>query len=481
MNSQNRLKKLTLAALFTLSVIQVRAQIPMSLYYMETIPQSNQLNPGMAPRANFYVSLPSVFAGFQNDVAFKDVLQKVNDHEWVTPLNNQFDYAKLYDKLGDALNTNLNGNIGIIGLGVRSGRDYFTFQFSEKVVMQSGLPSDLFKIGEIGLPNGTLYDFSTLRIKAYAYKEISLGYTREITDQITLGVHLKPLFGQVAAMTDIESFSLKIGREMYDVSMMSDVYTSMPMTVYSRPNEFPDSTEFNDMDASEAVSKYATSFKNPGLAVDLGGIYKLNEDWIFSAALNNLGFINWNEDLNSLHTTGTYHFEGINVTAENWDSLENTLDEIADDLEEVLDHQAGHDKFTTGLTPNVFLGASYRLNHAVTVGALSKSTFQKQNFRQEFALSANYNPYRFVSLNMSLNSRIKGSTYLGMALAWYMGPLQVYLATDHIPLFYSQFETEDGDKFPIPERLKDVNIMLGMNLVFGSKGFRDSPMIGKHK
>jgi hypothetical protein len=471
------IKTYTLSALLAISAMQLTAQTPMSLYYMETIPQSNQLNPAMAPRANFYIALPSLCFGLQNDLAFEDVMQKDVNNKLVLPFEDGFNYNNLYKKIDGVLNTNVNTNIGILGLGFRSGRDYFTVQLSEKMVVQTGLPADLFRTGDIGMMNGTLYDFSSFRLKSYIYKELSLGYTREINDKITLGVHLKPLFGQVAAITDFETFSLKVGNGIYDVAMMSNAYTSMPMTVYSRTNEFPDSVVFNDMDASDVI----TSFNNPGLAVDLGGFYKLNEDWSFSAALNNLGFINWNEDLNSMKVSGSKQFDYANVSAEDWDELENALGDIKGELEDILDYQKGSESFTTGLTPNVYLGTSYRVNHSISLGALSKSTFQKQNFRQEFALSANYNPYRFMSLNMSMNSRINGSTYLGMALAWYMGPLQVYMATDHIPLSFTKYKTEGWDEIPVPDKLKDINLMFGMNLVFGSKGFRDSPMIGKHK
>ncbi len=70
------IKTYTLSALLAISAMQLTAQTPMSLYYMETIPQSNQLNPAMAPRANFYIALPSLRFGFQNGLAFEDVMQK---------------------------------------------------------------------------------------------------------------------------------------------------------------------------------------------------------------------------------------------------------------------------------------------------------------------------------------------------------------------------------------------------------------------
>jgi len=451
------------------------AQAPMSLYYLETIPQSNLANPAMTPRANAFVSLPSVNFRYQSDVAFNDLIQKVGDNEWVTPTSSRFDYTKLYNAIGQSLNMNVYSDVSLFGLGFRSKRDYFTFSATEKMVIQSGLPSDLFKIGDIGLVDGELYDFSTMRIKAMSYMEISFGYSREVTSDLTVGVHIKPLFGQVVAMTDISKLSMNVGLQQYDMAVSTDIYTSLPITVYSQPNQFPDSVEVKDLDASDAKN-YMSSFKNPGLAVDLGAVYKFNSRLSFSAAINNLGFIRWKEDVNTIHTSGAYTYTGPNVTAENKDSLDQAFSDIADELKDQLEHNVSTDKFSTGLMPMVYLGANYKVNHALSAGFLSRTVFQKTNLRQEFNLSANYNPYKFITLNTSVNTRIKGGTYLGMAIAWYMGPVQVYIAADHIPLHYSNI-IDSGNKYPVPTRMKDFNIMTGLNLVFGSKGFRDKPML----
>src|SRR5690554_8149992 len=56
---------------------QVKAQDPMGLYFMETIPQTKHTNPAMQPRANGFFALPNVNQLFQSDLAFSDVFQDV--------------------------------------------------------------------------------------------------------------------------------------------------------------------------------------------------------------------------------------------------------------------------------------------------------------------------------------------------------------------------------------------------------------------
>ena len=72
-----------------------------------------------------------------------------------------------------------------------------------------------------------------------------------------------------------------------------------------------------------------------GLAVDLGAEYKLDDDWRFSAALLDLGFIKWNNNMvastngEKTFTTDKYIF---NVNDEEKNSFENEGDRLMNDL-----------------------------------------------------------------------------------------------------------------------------------------------------
>lgn len=454
----------------------------MSLYHLENLPQSQFLNPAHMPRANSFFGMPmanSIYSSLSSDVAFKDVFQKSGPNRWVTPLSQDFDYGKLYKVLGKSLDEDVRASITPIFFGFRINNGYFTFAYSEKVLMHASLPKDLVKFGDVGLPIGTVYDFSTLRVNTMAYRELSFGYARQWNDKLTLGVNLKPLFGHVSASTKIDEFRLNVDVEHYIVSTKGEIRASFPFEVTEDedPNKSPE-VNVKDM-KSKDISKYAKSFTNPGLAVDLGAQYKLNDRWWFSASLNNLGAIRWKRDVNTISFEGSYDFEGLNVDTSNYDELGEAAEAVLDSLLEAPVYRTGQNKFSTSLSPIFHAGARYNLTHTVSLGFLSRSVFHKHDFRQDFNLSANLNLYRVFTLNASYNYRIKGSGYAGLGLGWFMGPVQVYLLTDHIPLKYSTIRDDEGNKYPISERLKDVNVMAGINFVFGSKGYRDEPMVGK--
>src|SRR5690554_1850486 len=358
---------------------QVKAQDPMGLYFMETIPQIKHTNPAMQPRANGFFALPNVNQLFQSDLAFSDVFQDVGS-EWVSPLSKRFNYGDLYKTTGKAFNINQQADVQLVGLGFRSERDYISVSLSMKGAVAMGVPSDLFRITDKGFSNGSRFDFSTLRTKMVTYKEINIGYSREWTEDLTLGINVKPLFGVMGGMTDISRFELHTSREVYNVYVDGKVYTSAPLEVEESetPGDFPESIEGRDMD--DEWGSYFSSFKNPGIALDVGAVYRLNDRLQLSAALSNLGFIKWKEDLNSLSFSGHYSFEGLEVDGSNKADLDEALEAIGDSLEPVIDYSTGNESFSMSLVPGLYVGAQYDLTSSLSLGLLSRSLMQKQNF-----------------------------------------------------------------------------------------------------
>jgi hypothetical protein len=175
------------------------AQNPSSLYFMETIPQLTRINPAMQPRANGFFALPSVSLNIHSDLACKDFIQK-SGNQWHLPYEAEYSYKDLYKRIGNSYDLMFNSEIALFGFGFRMGKGYLSFTVSEKVETQFGLAKDLFKITEEGLPDGSKHDFSKFYAKALAYSQLSIGYSHKITDELTVGVNIRPLLGTAAAV-----------------------------------------------------------------------------------------------------------------------------------------------------------------------------------------------------------------------------------------------------------------------------------------
>ncbi|ASB50140.1 DUF5723 family protein [Alkalitalea saponilacus] len=470
-------KKIYIITLVFIVSTTVKAQSPMGLYFMETIPQSSHINPAMQPRANAYVSLPSLNLMMQSDVAFSTILQR-HGGEYLSPISSRFDYDKLYRQIGKSTTINFYQDIDLLGLGFRYGRDYFSLNVGFRNGIQFGLPSDLFKIPENGFPDGQRLDLSTMRIKSFSYKELNFGYSREWNEYLTVGINIKPLFGHAAALTDISTFIVESNRTHWDLIVDGTVYSSAPIEVEESdtPGDFPESIDGKDLDGDDFL-KYLTGFNNPGIAFDFGAVYKLSDDWTFSAAFHNLGFITWKHDINTLSFNGKYTFDGVEIDGDNKDDWEEAFEAIGDSIKSIIDYQVGHGSFRTPLTPGMYLGAQYNLTHYLSFGLLSRSLFQKYNFTQDFNLSANVQPLTFVAFNMNYSYRINGGNGLGAGFTILGGPLQFYMMADYIPTKYADVYIDDNDPFMMFPNQRDLSIRFGLNLIFGRHGYRDRPMV----
>ena len=494
----NKISILILSALFTVSVSgQVRQ--PHSLYFMETIPQISQMNPAFQPRANGYVALPLNF-NFDLDFNFavRDLLQK-SGNKWLNPLENHYDYDKLRKSIGNtAMKINFGADIDIIGFGARMGSGYFSFGISEHISSNLLLPSDLFKITEKGLPDETKFDFSSLlNTSVIGYMQIRVGYSGKVNDKLSIGVNIKPMFGHVAIAPKTQNFKLKTG-ELWDLDAKGTVYSSAPVDVTkndeNKIDKFSDMEfrDFSNYKPGDWINNYFLDFNNPGIALDIGAAYQINERFSVSASLNNLGFIAWNNDLNSISFGGKYSFGGVDwdIIATEADEIKELFKSLGDSIVNAMDYSMKNDKFKTMLTPVFNAGASYKLTESVSLGFLSSTAFGKNGVRQNFNASVYLQPYSFVAMNAGINYQIKNFIHLSGGFTIFGGPLQFYLLVDNIPIYYSTL-TVDGEKYmisdkssipvPFPERLKTFTLRMGVNLVFGKHGYINKPMLDKGK
>ena len=473
---------------FTLFGVVVNGQVrqPHSLYFMETIPQISQMNPALQPRANVYVMLPAnVNIDMVGDLALKDIFQK-QGNTWYTPFEKQFNYALLRKSIGTKTTMMNSGiDLDIIGFGFRLGNSYLSFGFSEHVSGIFALPSDMFKVTENGFPDGTSLDFSPMRSQGMVYKQFLIGYSGKIGDKLTLGANVKPIFGQAVLATNIEKFNIHTGDWQWDADMKGDIYSSLPVDQITMDEDGKiDNIKFRDTDdykANDWIQDYGTDVNNPGIALDIGAVYQLNERLALSVAVNNLGFISWKEDLNGLNFNGKTTFNGVSFDYSK-DDIEDLFSHLGDSLLASFDYTVQHDKFTTVLPPVLYVGASYQLSKAVSAGLLSRTVFWKNNVRQSFNLSFCLQPYSFVAVNASASYQVKGNIYMGGGFTFFLGPLQFFVLADYVPIYYSTLKIDDGDKIPyVPEQFKTFTVRTGLNLVFGKHGYTNKPMLDKGK
>ena len=457
-----------------------KAQNPLSLYYLENIPQTTLLNPAMAPRANFYLGIPginTIYTSLNTNIASGIVQEQSNGYVFLG--QDGFDYTDLYKDIGDAANFSTYQTITPLMLGFRTKNGYFTFSWTEKLGGEISVPKDLFRIMDEGYTENTTYDLSKSGSDAKYYREISLGYSFNISGHLKLGIHAKFLQGLAAIKSEINKIKVDNGINNTEVTMDGAVYMSAPVYVSYDENGLP-SFDSIPSDMNTLIDKGIFNFSNPGFAIDLGMVYSKNKLEL-SGAVNDLGFILWKgDDLNTFYANGSYSFDGLNE-----DSTDNSLGDLIDSIKVAVNFTHGNETFNTGIGPKIYFGARYKFNHYFSMGLLSRTVISKYITRQDFNVSANLNLYHILTTSFNYTMSINGRSSLGAGVALRFGPLQLYTAMDYIPYKVSKdaiiADTSDMDDPTIvpvmPDKFSNFNIMFGVNILFGANGYHDKPMI----
>ena len=80
----------------------------------------------------------------------------------------------MYKRIGKSANIDVEATVMPIVFGWRGKRGYVTVGVSEKISANIAVPKAFFEMAEIGFPDGSSYDFSTIGVNTIAYTELSV-------------------------------------------------------------------------------------------------------------------------------------------------------------------------------------------------------------------------------------------------------------------------------------------------------------------
>ena len=474
------MKKIIIPILTMLLWQGATAQTSLSLYYMDNVPQVSILNPARQPRCNMYIALPSVSFRGESNIKESELFQNV-DGQWHSFLDNPFDYSDLNKRFKNGARINTQSHINLAQIGIRKEGSSLSVGIAERIDASMSLPTAFVTMLDKGFADGTTLDFSNMSMDLNIYREISLGYTIAATDQLTIGGRFKFLSGFATLKTDISKFEITSGREQWVFDVNSSVSMSFPLKINTAADgSFGiDSVEMKNLSGDDWIDKAFIGIKNPGVAIDFGAEYVINENFKASAAINDLGVILWTDDMNTIHSNCSYTFSGVDMDLEDFLSsgtdMSQMITEITDSVKNALKNTLSHDKFTTKTRPNLYIGGEYTPSYNMSIGLVSQTTFWKNCVTQNFNLSVNLKPYTFVGLMTGLNLDTKGCCTADFGMSFNFGPFQYYLMTNGIPVAYRRL-TVDGSKMPVPYNICDFTVSTGLNIVLGAKGFKDKAM-----
>ena len=378
--------------LFTAALMAVgcsaAAQTINSAYFTEDYKFRHMLNPAFGNEQN-YVSIPAlgnISVNTHGNFGYRDVIMSnpmypsLSDKKMTTFLN---PYISAEDALSgfSTGNNRITGDVSltILSAGFKAFGGYNTLEINSRTTTGVSLPYELFEFAKN--TGNHSYDIGDINAHAQSFAEIAFGHSRQINDKLRLGAKLKVLVGLGRADVKMRNMKADLtaedkwtitGEATADVSMKGFSYVSEEKEyniegsgTYERVNDV-------DLDGV-GVGGF-------GMAIDLGGVYEINEDWTVSASVLDLGFISWTNDMLAENRSKSFVFNGfhdVSVTSDRGEEIDTKVDRYGDQLADFANLTDMGDKGgrSTGIGATINVGVEYTLPvyRKVSFGALCTS------------------------------------------------------------------------------------------------------------
>lgn len=422
------------------------AQTINSAYFTEDYKFRHMLNPAFGNEQN-YVSIPAlgnISVNTHGNFGYRDVIMSnpmypsLSDKKMTTFLN---PYISAEDALSgfSTGNNRITGDVSltILSAGFKAFGGYNTIEINSRTTTGVSLPYELFEFAKN--TGNHSYDIGDINAHAQSFAEIAFGHSRQINDKLRLGAKLKVLVGLGRADVKMRNMKADLtaedkwtitGEATADVSMKGFSYVSEEKKYNIEGSGTYERVNNVDLDGV-GVGGF-------GMAIDLGGVYEINEDWTVSASVLDLGFISWTNDMLAENRSKSFVFNGfhdVSVTSDRGEEIDTKVDRYGDQLADFANLTDMGDKGgrSTGIGATINVGAEYTLPvyRKVSFGALCTSRINGAYSWTEGRLSANYAPLNWLDggVSFAVNSF---TTSMGWVLNLHPKGYNFFIGMDHI-------------------------------------------------
>ena len=444
-----------------------QAQYLRSSYFMEGTSARLQLNPGLQPTKGYF-NMPII--GSFNMSASSNVLGTSDIIDLMDSGSDLYSNDKLFDRLKADNRLNVNLNTDILSFGWYRGKGFWSVNVGLRADFGAALAKDMFSMmrtmNGFALEDvaGTNQSYSlsnqTLNMKAYA--EIGLGYSRRITEKLTVGGRVKVLLGLARAEMNINQFDLDLEvpnlRNYQDDASRGELSPSdwygkgysyaaegnVITTLKGGGMTFDNNGMIDNFDLDAGDLGIAGS----GFGIDLGASYKVWDNLTVSASILDLGFLKWKESETTVATVSGG--DEVTINSENYDRYigGDFLSFERFDFEEGSPEKV---KTKTRLYSTLLLAGEYGLlNNKLSVGAMYTARFAEPKTLNELTFLATFRPKNWLNAAISYSPIQASGKSIGLAVK--LGPL--FVGTDY--MFFG------GNS-------KSVNGFLGISFPLGGK------------
>ncbi len=404
-------------AFLAATAINVGAQELRSAYFIDSYLYRHDLNPAF-DNENDYFSAPFIGnfnASMMGNFGYEELV-----HE--NPLYPDRSNKKMTSFLNPYLTNPLKGfgsgdnqinadlKVGVMSFGFKKWGGYNTVELNVRGNFNVNAPYKFFQFAADAV--NEKYDIGDISLDAQTFAEVAVGHSRQIDKKLRVGGKAKLLVGiadasvrlkdVVADLEDGDRWLISADAQA-DVSMSGFKYLTKVKDYNAKDESF---RKVNDVDLGLGLS-------GVGLAVDAGLVYKISDDFIFSAAVNDLGAIVWFNDYRAENYSKSFEFNGfhdVSVNSESEKVLDNQADSYGDQLLDFANLRDAGDKGVriTGIGATVNAGIEYTIPtyKDLKLGFLGTMRVNGPHSWTEGRLSANIKPVDWFEggLNLAVNT-----------------------------------------------------------------------------
>lgn len=455
-------RHLAATLLLATAVAPAAAQEFRTAAFMQTNNYRHQINPAMLDEA--YVGMPffgQINVGATGNFGLKNFVYKLDGnprYDLTTFMSPTVSAGEFLGDLHDKNRADVYINYNIFSVGFKAFKGINLVELNLRSNTNVSLPYELFEFMKTTGAKET-YHLQDIGVRSQNYLEFALGHSHRINDQWTVGAKLKFLFG--GAYADFSADQLDVTMNGDQWRIVGDARLKAAVLSSEFDYEDPSKNAPDGRRRVKGIDDVSFGLLGFGLGVDLGATFKVTKDLTLSAAINDLGFINWSKVKNA-SSRGDYTFDGFediyagsNNTGGN--KLGDQFETLGDDLEEMFSvYDDGEGSSSQALAATINIGAEYTLPayRNLRFGFLYTSRLHGLYSYHQGLLSATIRPVKCLEASVNTAVSSTGCTF-GAALSLRAKHYNFFIGSDRI---FGKVSKEF-----IPLNSLNANVTMGMS------------------
>ncbi|MBQ9184354.1 MAG: hypothetical protein IJ151_00600 [Bacteroidales bacterium] len=407
---------LTIAAV-AMSASALFAQDFQTGYFLNGYTQAYKLNPALRPDKAF-ISLPVIggsSVASRSNIGLDNILFPVSDGKLGFFMHPEVSSQQFLSGLKSTNRFTENAQINLLSFGFKTGPLFHTVDVGVRSLGYAKVPYELFAFLKDGVTNRI--DIPSVSIGENAFAEVAYGLNLKIGNIVSVGGRIKYLVGIMNGNVSIDDLSVTNNNGVWTVKgstkgQIALKGASFKTKVSEDGSRVIDDIDFDDFDGTSGN----------GVALDLGVAVNIIPGLKLSAALCDIGGINWKYNINGKRDS-QWVYDG--------DS-----DDLGDELTNLLELEDLGSKSEFKMLPaTARLGAEFSALPFVTVGLLGTQQLGEMPWT-EVRASANFKPFKLLGASVSAATGTFGFSW-GAALNLNLKVVNLCIGMDAIPTKYT--------------------------------------------